>query len=120
MNVTLGVALITALSTLSAGALASYTGLRINRRQANLQRDVTIRQLRRDAYVGLMNYCDELAAVLTECWGSKPPKERQSSLPGPFDKARLLFNSMETPLNTVYLEGPESIMGAVAELKNAY
>jgi hypothetical protein len=137
MNATVVVALITSLSTPAAGALASFTSLRIQRRQVKHQdniavldrqerEDARLRELRRDAYIGLLTYCDELAAVFNDCWGSKPddvfskpPGEPYKGTIGPLDKARRLSNSIETPLNTVYLEGPKSIMGAVDDLRVA-
>src|SRR5215469_5098238 len=131
MNTTVAVALITALSTLCGAALASFTSLRIHQRQVRLQREITTsereerenerrRQLRRDAYVGLLTYCDELDTALHECWNDKPPEQPQQKVTGNLNKARRLLNSMKAPLNTVYLEGPNSILDSVAQLQIAF
>jgi len=126
MNVTIGVALITSLSTLSAGALASYTSLRIHRRQVKAQQEMTLseqaeresarrRQVRRDAYVAVLTHCDEISLILTECWSDEPDMSMYENLA----KAKRLIDGMRTLFNVVYLEGPESVWNAARELQRA-
>lgn len=129
MNTTLGVALITSLSTLSAGLLASVTSLRIQRRQTDTQlgialseqaerKDAQHRQLRRDSYVQLLTRFDEVTSALQSCWERNPPTTPDEPLNEAISQVRNLLSSLDASLNIVLLEGPQSLANAARDMQH--
>jgi hypothetical protein len=127
MDTTVSVALITSLSTLTAGAIASATTLMINRSQANkenkrLQTERKERyadqkrEIRRDAYLQLLGKFDEVDNLMNECWKLYPQGEdapvRQEML-----EAGESINALDYALNVVRLEGPQKVVDAAQEMQ---
>lgn len=120
-------ALITSISTLAGGLLASITSLRIQRRQTNIQNAIVLseraeredanrRQIRRDAYVHLLTCFDGASDALDKCWEAIPPADADGPVSEEVNATRKLLVSLDTALNTVNLEGPPTVYSAATQL----
>ena len=109
MSTTVAVALITSLSTLCGGVIGSATSLILSNSQSHKDKLDKRREIRRDAYVQLLNKFDGLVVLLDKCWMTQaPPKYAEVS-------AELLavqdgLYELENATNAVQLEGPAEII----------
>jgi hypothetical protein len=131
VNATVAVALITSASTLFGGALASVTTLGINRNQAKneavrssfelkTRESSERRQIRRDAYLHLLNAFDETDSRLEMYWRRHPPAEKSESVLAEFEETEAAISAFANAANAVQLEGPDQVIRAAEEALSAF
>lgn len=111
MTTTVIVAIITSVSTLCGGAIASLTSIAINRHKSDDERITRRREIRRDAYVQLLNEFDKTVSQLDGFWmidleADSGPATAQAAT------TVTSLDSLETAMNVVKLEGPSIIIDA--------
>lgn len=115
MNATVAVALITALSTLAAVGISGTIALLVNRSQAKTQHMRDKRQIRRDAYMQFLNQASIAEYELEKCWTSDIPA---NATPNRFiNEAFTAIAKLDSMLNIVALEGPNSVEDASRDLR---
>jgi hypothetical protein len=131
MNATVAVALITSLSTLMAGVIASITSLIVGHRQNEREKERSQpertaqqgdqqKQIRRDAYLQLLNKFDEVDGLISKAWEDYPPEKDDNPPREGTMAAREGTESLPNAMNIVKLEGPEPVIDAGEEAEKAF
>jgi hypothetical protein len=115
MSTTVAVALITALSTLFGGLIGSATSLFISNNQSRKERLEKRREIRRDAYVQLLNKFDEVVVLLDKCWAREPGIKGSES--DEMNAVAQGLDELENATNAAQLEGPAEIVDII---RNVY
>ncbi|QWA21548.1 hypothetical protein KJK32_10100 [Streptomyces sp. JCM17656] len=116
MNDVVAVALITAMTTLAAGAIAGGFAYAAANRQAESQegqarearaeqRVVRHREVRRDVYVRFLNCMDDAHACMNRVWTEKPIPLQESTT----GELLAAANQVGKMLTVVSLEGPPNV-----------
>jgi hypothetical protein len=116
MKTTIAVALITAISTLSAAAISGYLAYKVSAAQGKQawveQRLLERRQIRRQAYVQFLNQVGIAEQALDKLWQSKTPSEPDFHT---FIESGIDATGAVQPLlYLVTLEGPSAVVSAAA------
>jgi hypothetical protein len=117
MDITVAVALITSLSTLGGGLIGSATSVTINHSQSHKEKLAKRRELRRDAYMQLLNKFDEMVVMLENCWMLSPSDYYEDASRQALAVNTGLF-ALENATNAVQLEGPAEIIAPAREMYN--
>jgi hypothetical protein len=128
VNITIAVALITALSTLSGGLIVSAVSLRIHRQQLAAQRQLAadereeqqrlaLRERQRQTYEQLLNRFDEIERALQKCWESHGIPGGDQNISPAMRAALNCIIGFEQMLNVVAIDGPEQVSDLALDLQ---
>ncbi|MFE6667494.1 hypothetical protein ACFVFH_28535 [Streptomyces sp. NPDC057697] len=116
MKDTVAVALITALSTLFAAGLTGAFTLRLQRRQAAVERLRAREEARRAAYAGLLSASTETWFAIDAMWRLVPPQNGGDPMGQEVDEGLSALKRLDQALHVASLHGPPSIDIEAAEL----
>ncbi|QTE01203.1 hypothetical protein [Streptomyces cyanogenus] len=116
MQDTIAVALITALSTLSAAGLAGWITLRLQRQQTAAERTRAREESRRTAYADLLAASTDAWHAIDAMWRLVPPRDTNDTERPEIQAALSALKQLDHALHVAGLHGPSSIDDAAAEL----
>ncbi|MFE3942352.1 hypothetical protein ACFXPV_10825 [Streptomyces sp. NPDC059118] len=116
MQDTVAVALITALSTLFAAGLTGAFTLRLQRRQAAVERLRAREEARRAAYAGLLSASTETWFAIDAMWRLVPPQNADDPMGEEVSEGLSALKRLDQALHVASLHGPPSIDTEAAEL----
>lgn len=119
MSITIGVALITSISTLSGGLIASLVGLKVQKRQIIAQATLAASEReeqrllrdadsRRQTYIQFLNQVNDVERLLQKCWEERVPGITDYTSET-LEKAWEGAKDLERAANMVALEGPTEV-----------